>query len=111
VTIWSREKRRDHATQYKGNAMTEAELTAAMKATFGADQRRIDHALAVLGYARRIMRAAGGQHDPPSVAQHGQGVVDPPLIAAEGGLHGRCQIRFRHGIALVLGGMITPLFA
>ena len=40
--------------------MTEAELIAAMKATFGVDSRRIDHALAVLGYARRIMQATGG---------------------------------------------------
>lgn len=48
--------------------MTEAELIAAMKATFGADQRRIDHALAVLGYARRIMQAVGGVDEQVVVA-------------------------------------------
>ncbi|OHB66255.1 MAG: phosphohydrolase [Planctomycetes bacterium RBG_13_63_9] len=40
-------------------------LIAEMKATFGSDQRRIDHALSVLDYAERILHAEGG--DPLTV--------------------------------------------
>jgi hypothetical protein len=35
-------------------------LISEMQASFGPDQRRIDHALAVLGYAERILAAEGG---------------------------------------------------
>jgi predicted hydrolase (HD superfamily) len=35
-------------------------LIAAMREVFGADQRRIDHALAVLGHAEAILAAEGG---------------------------------------------------
>ncbi len=62
------------------------QLVAAMKATFGQDQKRIDHALAVLAEAQSIMRAEGG---------------DPRVVLAAAVLHdiGIQEAEKKHGSA------------
>ena len=61
-----------------------------MKGVFGADQKRVDHALAVLGYAERIQAAEAGE---------GGDGGDPAVVIAAAILHdiGIHQAQRKHG--------------
>lgn len=67
-----------------GTGAEEAQLIAAMQAEFGDDQRRISHALRVLGYAKEIQQAEG---------------ADPRVVIAAAVLHdiGIQEAERKHG--------------
>lgn len=64
-------------------------LIAEMRGVFGADARRIDHALAVLGYAERILAAEGAA----------EGGADAETVTAAAILHdiGILEAERKHG--------------